>query len=58
MIPRRRSDIRGMVEFVTLQGAKRIGPPNDSKRVVDRDRGERSHPDNMLREDVIRFSKT
>ena len=44
-----------MVELFALQSAKRIGSPNDFKRFVDRDRGERSHPDNVLREDVVRL---
>ena len=44
-----------MIELGALQSAKRVGPPNDGKRFVGRDRGERGHPDNVLREDVVRL---
>ena len=47
-----------MIELFALQGAKGIGPPNDGKRVRRSRSGERGHPDNVLREDVVRLFQT
>ena len=47
--------LQDLIKFVPLEIAKRVSSPNECKRFLDLNRCESSQPDDVLRQDVVRF---